>query len=140
QLTVTLYPNSVFFMPLSTNRLYTHEILPSELDAAQLPTRLGYVVRCSKTEAVHEDGRTLLAMGGERVELEAPTPEGMSALRRLYAEENKTTAHIDYGEQFRFSMNEGDYRAPHYEAADEFRTYAIPTQRDLFAELLASAR
>lgn len=140
QFTVTLYPSSVLFMPLSTNRLYTHEIVPSELDAAKVPTRLGYVVRCSKTEAVHEAGRTFLATGGERVPLEAPTPEGMSELRRLYAEENRTHAHIEYGDQFRFSMNEGDYRAPSYEAADEFRTYAIPSRGDLFAELLASAR
>jgi len=140
QFTLTLYPNSVLFMPLSTNRLYTHEILPSELDAAQVPTRLGYVVRCSKTEAVHDGGRTFLAMGGERVPLEAPTPEGMRELRRLYAEENKTQAHIDYGDPFRFSMNEGDYRAPSYEAADEFRTYVIPARGELFAELLASAR
>lgn len=34
QFTLTLYPGSVFFMPLSTNRLYVHEIVPSELDAA----------------------------------------------------------------------------------------------------------
>jgi len=140
QFTVSLYPNSVFFMPLSTNRLYVHEIVPSERDAAQLPTRLGYVVRCSKTEAVHEGGRTFLVAGGERLELEAPTPEGMRELRRLYAEENKTHAHVDYGDQFRFSMNEGDYRAPYHEPADEFRTYGISTRRDLFAELLASAR
>lgn len=33
-------------------------------------------------------------------------------LRRLYAEENKTDAFIDYGDKFRFSMNEGDYQAP----------------------------
>jgi hypothetical protein len=140
QFTVTLYPHSVFFMSLSANRLYTHEIVPSELDAAKVPTRLGYVVRCSKTEAVHEDGRTFLAMGGERVPLEAPTPEGMSELRRLYAEENRTQARIEYGDQFRFSMNEGDYLAPSYDAADEFRTYVIPSREELFAELLASAR
>ncbi len=41
QFTLTLYPNSVFFMPLSTNRLYTHEIRSSTLDAELLPTRLG---------------------------------------------------------------------------------------------------
>jgi hypothetical protein len=140
QFTITLYPNSAFFMPLSTNRLYTHEIVPSELDAARLPTRLGYVVRCSRTEAVHEGGRTFLLQDGARVELEAPTPEGMMELRRLYAEENKTSAHIDYGDSFRFSMNAGDYRAPTYEASDMFRTYAVSTRSDLFAELSASAR
>jgi hypothetical protein len=140
QFTITLYPNSVFFMPLSTNRRYTHEIVPSELDAARLPTRLGYVVRCSKTEAVHEGGRTFLLQDEAWVELQAPTPEGMSDLRRLYAEENKTSAHIDYGDGFRFSMNAGDYRAPIYEASDMFRTYAVPTRADVFAELSASAR
>lgn len=140
QFTITLYPNSVFFMPLSTNRRYTHEIVPSELDAARLPTRLGYVVRCSKTEAVHEDGRTFLLRDGARVELEAPTPEGMTELRRLYAEENRTTARIDYGDDFRFSMNAGDYRAPIFAASDLFRTYDVPMPGDLFAALSASAR
>lgn len=112
QFTLTLYPDSVFFMPLSTNRLYTHEIRSSTLDAELLPTRLGYVVRCSKAEAIHTDGRTFLKAGGKRVELEPPTPEGMSELRRLYAEENKTPAVIDYGDRFPFSMNAGDYLAP----------------------------
>ena len=140
QFTITLYPNSVFFMPLSTNRRYTHEIVPSELDAARLPTRLGYVVRCSKTEAVHEGGRTFLIRGGARVKLEAATPEGMMALRRLYAEENKTSGRIEYGDGFRFSMNAGDYRAPIVEATDAFRRYTIPGAGDLFAALAASAR
>lgn len=112
QFELTLYPGSVFFMPLSTNRLYTHEIRPSSLDAESLPTRLGYVVRCSSTEAVHRDGRTFLKLAGGLAELEQPTPEGMDELRRLYSEENKTSAHIDYGDRFVFSMNSGDYVAP----------------------------
>ncbi|MFF4082870.1 hypothetical protein ACFYZN_26245 [Streptomyces sp. NPDC001777] len=110
--TLTLYPGSVFFMPLSTNRLYTHEIRPSTLDAELLPTRLGYVVRCSSTEAVHKNGRTFLKRSGGLVELERPTPDGMDDLRRLYAEENRTSSFIDYGEKFLFSMNTGDYVAP----------------------------
>jgi hypothetical protein len=109
---VTLYPGSVFFMPLSTNRLYTHEIQSSMLNAEMLPTRLGYVVRCSKTEAVHKLGRTFLKLDGQLVAMEPPTPEGVIDLRGLYAEENKTDAAIDYGDRFRFSMNEGDYQAP----------------------------
>lgn len=112
QFTLTLYPNSVFFMPLSTNRLYTHEIRSSTLDADLLPTRLGYVVRCSRAEAVHIGGRTFLKSGDGLVELEPPTPEGMSELRGLYAEENRSAAVIEYGDRFRFSMNTGDYRAP----------------------------
>ncbi|MGW8359336.1 hypothetical protein ACWGK1_02005 [Streptomyces wedmorensis] len=110
--TVPLYPGSVFFMPLSTNRLYTHEIRPSSLDAGLLPTRLGYVVRCSSAEAVHQDGRTFLKVAGGRVKLEPPTQDGMDDLRRLYAEENRTSAFVDYGEEFLFSMNTGDYVAP----------------------------
>ena len=112
QFTLTLYPNSVFFMPLSTNRLYTHEILSPTLDAELLPTRLGYVVRCSSTEAVHKEGHTFLKRNGELVQLEPPTIEGMTELRRLYAEENRTQAFIDYSSGFLFSMNGGDYIAP----------------------------
>ncbi|MEU8527755.1 hypothetical protein AB0C77_19510 [Streptomyces sp. NPDC048629] len=112
QFTVTLHPGSVFFMPLSTNRLYTHEIRPSTLDAELLPTRLGYVVRCSSTEAVHKNGHTFLKTAGDLVQLESPTPAGMDELRRLYAEENRTSSFIDYGDEFLFSMNTGDYVAP----------------------------
>ncbi|MFJ8208497.1 hypothetical protein [Streptomyces sp. NPDC096033] len=112
QFSVTLHPGSVFFMPLSTNRLYTHEIRPGALDADALPTRLGYVVRCSDTEAVHKDGQTFLKRAGELVRLGRPTPEGMDHLRRLYAEENRTSSFVDYGGQFLFSMNTGDYVAP----------------------------
>ncbi|ARF81302.1 hypothetical protein ACIG0C_32375 [Kitasatospora aureofaciens] len=109
---LTLYPGSVFFVPLSTNRLYTHEIRPSALDAELLPTRLGYVVRCSNTEAVHKDGRTFLKSAGDLVELEPPTQAGMDALRGLYAEENRSSSFVDYGNRFLFSMNTGDYLAP----------------------------
>ncbi|WKU42945.1 hypothetical protein Q3V23_02040 [Streptomyces sp. VNUA116] len=112
QFTLTLYPGSVFFMPLSTNRLYTHEIRPSALDAESLPTRLGYVVRCSSAEAVHKNGSTFLKAAGDPVELQPPTSAGMDELRRLYAEENRTSSFIDYGDKFPFSMNAGDYLAP----------------------------
>ncbi len=112
QFTLTLYPNSVFFMPLSTNRFYTHEIRSSMLDAELLPTRLGYVVRCSSTEAVHKHGHTFLKRAGQLLPLVPPTPDGMNELRQLYSEENKTPAFIDYGDRFLFSMNAGDYIAP----------------------------
>mgnify|MGYP002382187724 CR=1 FL=1 len=82
------------------------------LEAGLLPTRLGYVVRCSNAEAVHTGGHTFLKLDKERVPLAPPTPEGMYELRRLYAEENKTQAFIDYGDKILFSMNEGDYIAP----------------------------
>ncbi len=109
---VTLYPNSAFFMPLSTNRLYTHEVRPSQLSAEHVPTRLGYVVRCSAQAAIYKDGRTMIEVNGRMVDLEPPTPEGMGELRRLYAEENRTDAVIEYGDRFLFSMNTGDYAEP----------------------------
>jgi hypothetical protein len=112
QFTLTLYPGSVFLMPLSTNRLYTHEIRPSSLDADMLPTRLGYVVRCSSTEAVHRNGDTFIKAASDLVKLEPPTETGMDDLRRLYAAENRTSSFIDYGDEFLFSMNTGDYVAP----------------------------
>lgn len=112
QFELTLYPDSVFFMPLSTNRLYTHEIRASMLSADALPTRLGYVVRCSSAEAVHANGTTFLNRAGERVPLGPATPEGTSELRKLYAEENKSDAVIEYGDRFTFSLNAGDYLAP----------------------------
>ncbi|MEU8363232.1 hypothetical protein AB0C27_45185 [Nonomuraea sp. NPDC048882] len=112
QFTLTLYPGSAFFMPLSTNRLYTHEVRPSALNAESLPLRLGYVVRCSSTEAVHRNGHTYLKTDGDLTKLEPPTPEGLNELRKLYAEENRTQAFIDYGDGFLFSMNTGDYLAP----------------------------
>lgn len=112
QFTLTFYPNSVFFMPLSTNRLYTHEIRSSMLDAELLPTRLGYVVRCSDTEAVHKNGDTFLKQDGKLVRLIPPTIEGIDELRKLYTQENNTPDFIDYGDRFLFSMNAGDYLAP----------------------------
>ncbi|GAB4585542.1 hypothetical protein [Nocardia sp. IFM 10818] len=45
------------------------------MDAELLPTRLGYVVRCSNTEAVHKDGQTFLARNGDLVQLGPPTPD-----------------------------------------------------------------
>lgn len=137
--TITLYPDSVFYMPLSTNRLYTHEIRPSMLDASMLPTRLGYVVRCSNTEALHSNGQTYLKplattdlntktnVPLTQVMLEPATSEGISELRKLYAEENRTANIIDYGRRFAFSMNEGDYLAPTYQARDEFQCYSLPS-------------
>ena len=139
QFRVTLSPGSVLFIPLSTNRLYTHEISPGALDAELLPTRMGYVVRCSSTEAMHRDGSTrLLGRDGVERALEPSTPDGMIALRELYAEENRTDAVIDYGERFRFSMNDGDYLQPEYDPKDEFSVYSL--EGFDAAELLASVR
>jgi hypothetical protein len=109
---VILYPNSVFLMSLSTNRLYTHEICPSSLPASKIPIRLGYVIRCSKTIAVFKDGKQHIVNDmGECVEMARPDTESITKLKKDYFDENTTIDKIDYGEVL-LSLNEGDYLRP----------------------------
>lgn len=110
---VTLYPNSVFLIPLSTNRLYTHAIKPSMLNIDRIPTRMGYVVRSSKAEAVHVGGQTYLKEGETLIPLVPMTLETMTDLRHSYYEENSTSNQVAYG-KVHFSMNAGDYEKPIY--------------------------
>lgn len=110
---VTLYPNSAFLIPLSTNRLYTHEIKPSVLNVDQIPIRMGYVARCSNLEALHKNGQTYIKENGELVKLEQITPETMTNLRNSYYEENRSEKNVEYG-KIHFSMNSGDYEKPIY--------------------------
>lgn len=111
QFDVILYPNSLFLMSLEANRMYTHEIIPSDLPVDLIPTRLGYVARCSKTKAVHSDNTTYILEEGKHVPLEAPTPEGIKQLKDQYFLENVSDEHIPYGAIY-FSLNEGDYKQP----------------------------
>ena len=109
---IKLYPGSVFLMPLSTNRLYTHEICPSVLNVEQIPTRMGYVIRCSKTEAVHKDGKTyIINTDNSLTELIEPCEDEIIRLKDLYYNENTTADIIQY-DGFNFSLNKGDYLAP----------------------------
>lgn len=116
---VLLEPNSLLLIPLSTNRLYTHEIVPSSLPVDRIPTRLGYVIRCSNTIALFKHGEThILDEQGQFIPLQPKNgddeDEEIGHLKRLYAQENKQTEPIDYRtrEQFRFSLNQGDYLQP----------------------------
>lgn len=113
EFSVTLYPNSVFMIPLSTNRLYTHEIKPSSLNADMIPTRMGYVVRCSNVEAQYIDNQTFIREQGDLIKLEPMTEEGQEDLRDTYYEENISEQPIQYG-KIHFSMNAGDYEKPIY--------------------------
>jgi len=108
---VTLYPNSIFIIPLSTNRLYTHEIKSSTLPIDKIPVRLGYVSRCSKTEAVFKNGQTYIVNNNNYIQLVDMSEEGLGKLRDLYYEENVSDQIINYG-NFDFSMNQGDYKQP----------------------------
>lgn len=111
EFSVTLYPDSVFMIPLSTNRLYTHEIRPSMLNADRIPTRMGYVVRCSNLEAQHINHQTYIRENDSLVKLDKMTPETQEELRNFYYDENKSEKMIKYG-KIHFSMNSGDYEKP----------------------------
>jgi len=104
---VLLHPNSLLLMSLGTNRLYTHEIVPPQLPVERVPTRLGYVIRCSNVKAVSRGGRTYV----DGKELVKPTREQVVDLKRLYWEENCSNDVVEYG-RVDFSMNAGDYLPP----------------------------
>ncbi len=111
EFSVTLYPNSAFLIPLSTNRLYTHEIKPSVLGVDQIPVRMGYVVRCSNLEAMHTDNQTYIKEKDQYIKLEKMTSELQEELRDSYYEENVSEKMMEYG-KIHFSMNSGDYEKP----------------------------
>jgi hypothetical protein len=111
EFSVTLYPNSVFFIPLSTNRLYTHEIKPSILPIDKIPTRMGYVVRCSNKEAVYMNEQAYIKEDDTLIRLAPMTFEGMANLRETYRQENQSENRVEY-DKINFSMNLGDYQKP----------------------------
>ena len=96
EFSVTLYPNSAFLIPLSTNRLYTHEIRPSVLNVDKIPVRMGYVARCSNLEAVHMNGQTYIKENDELIKLQEMTSETMIDLRNSYYEENMYDKKVEY--------------------------------------------
>lgn len=108
---VVLYPNSLFLMSLFMNRLYTHEIVPSTLPVEKIPTRMGYVIRCSNTKAVFKNNETYIIKHNRHIKLEQPTEKGVVELKKLYVKENTTDEMVFY-DNFYFSLNEGDYTKP----------------------------
>jgi len=110
EFSITCYPNSLFLIPLSTNRIYTHEVKPSALPIDKIPVRLGYVIRCSKTRAIYKDKTYIITESGEQ-ELLKPTEEDINNLKKLYLEENITDDVIVY-DNIPFSLNDGDYLEP----------------------------
>jgi uncharacterized C2H2 Zn-finger protein len=112
QFDVTLYPNSVFVISLHTNRLYTHEIVPSGLPIDKIPTRLGYVIRCSKTKAIFRNDQTYIVENNDKyIKLEQVTKENAKELKNIYFRENVTDDMINYDSIY-FSLNDGDYKKP----------------------------
>jgi len=131
QFDVTLYPDSVFIISLLTNRLYTHEIVPSVLPIQHIPVRMGYVARCSNRTAfvpvlhttrdkdlcaLEKNMQTYIVEEKKKgvhryIKLEKPTGDNVKELKDLYFKENTTADLIDYGAVY-FSLNDGDYEKP----------------------------
>ncbi len=111
QFDVILYPNSVFLMSLNTNRLYTHEIVPSILPVDMIPTRLGYVIRCSTTKAIFKDNQSFIINDNEHIKLKEPTENSRKELKKKYYLENLTDDFVLYNDIY-YSMNKGDYTMP----------------------------
>jgi hypothetical protein len=113
---IVLYPGSVFMMALDTNRLYTHEIVPPALPVERLPTRLGYVVRCSDQEAFFDSSSDQVLLidktdPSNTYPLLPLTDDKAKALRASYVKENQTSKWVDYG-FVDVSFNQGDYLRP----------------------------
>lgn len=109
---VTLYPNSVFLISLETNRLYTHEIKPPVLPVEKIPTRMGYVIRCSKQKAIYRGGKTfLIDEDGNQVDMKDIDNKDMTLIKDFYWQENSSTSIVKYP-FIRSSLNQGDYLPP----------------------------
>jgi len=115
---VPLHPNSALFIDLNTNKNYTHEIVPPNLASADVPTRLGYVIRCSCTPAVYKAGQTFVLNSATQtlMPLLPTTDEKTKMLKELYVQENTDTTMPDYP-FIDFSLNLGDYLAPRVDLA-----------------------
>lgn len=109
---VIFTPNSLFIIDLGMNRLYTHEIIPGQLEVEKLPTRIGYVLRASNTLATWKNNKTWIIRNREEIELLEPDTEGVNELKNLYYKENMTSEKVIY-DNFNFSLNSGDYKKPH---------------------------
>lgn len=125
---VKLWPNSVLFIDLNTNRDFTHEIVPPQLSSADISTRLGYVARCSKQLARFKEQTEIFdnhrrepasreAQQDKWLLLRQPTNEDIRWLKEQYLIENAQAVTPDYvilkGQtELDFSLNQGDYLKP----------------------------
>lgn len=108
---VKLWPNSVLFIDLNTNRDFTHEIVPPHLNSTDIPTRLGYVARCSKQLARFKEQTEIFDEQDKWLPLRQPTKEDIQWLKEQYLIENVRAVTPDYG-LLKFSLNQGDYIKP----------------------------
>jgi hypothetical protein len=79
----------------------------------KIPTRMGYVARCSNLEAIYMNNETFIKEDGKLFKLEEMTEKTLKDLRDSYYKENITEEKVQYG-KVRFSMNSGDYKKPIY--------------------------
>jgi hypothetical protein len=87
------------------------EIIPSSLPIDNIPTRLGYVIRCSNKVAVYKENQTFIFDNEKLIKLEEPEKSSIRELKTLYFKENTTEEMIEYN-GFNFSLNDGDYKKP----------------------------
>lgn len=115
---VKLHPNSCLFVPLSTDRNYTHRTHPSQTNIKNRPVRLGYVMRVSKQMVYYDDSHAyLLPEDGAILEiglqkLKCADAEMSAEIKKLYLQENKECETPDYSNVLEFTLNEGDLVKP----------------------------
>ncbi len=106
---VILYPGSVYVIPLTINREYTHEIIPSDYSIDKIPTRIGYTIRTSNVEACYDKGSKGAYI--KKGKLTNHSEEFEESLKNQYLIENTTTDIVQYDETY-FTMNQGDLLEP----------------------------
>ena len=90
-------------MPTNNSFGDIHEVDPRQPDEDARPSGVDNYI-----QQIKETADKLARDGASRGDIKLLA----TALRELYAAENQSDAFIDYGDKFRFSMNEGDYQAP----------------------------
>lgn len=84
---VVLYPGSIYIIPLSINRNYTHEIVTSHNNINNIPTRIGYVIRCSRVEAQYDLEKKEVYVDGYKLTDESE--EHRELMKKQYFQENE---------------------------------------------------
>ena len=72
---------------------------------------MGYVIRCSKTDATFKNDQTYIKEENSDIPINEADDDGVKQLKDLYFKENMTDSVINY-DKFYFSLNKGDYLKP----------------------------
>jgi hypothetical protein len=74
---------------------------------------MGYVIRCSDTEAIYKNGQTFIVDNktNNLIRMVEPSDSEVKRLKDLYYKENMFSDVVEY-KDFHFSLNNGDYLKP----------------------------